>query len=784
MDKTIIESLSIIQKTPSKLSDTMLTESHQWNTNPNLNVAESENIGANHLGFVKFLFQQYSQQLRLNSNYYPAESAFNFYVNNRITKCLEGTVNIEAARENFYTELFQHTNLPRNYSFVPIIREINQTIEKYTQQQFSITYADKGKGRIQTPAATPKEIQLPSWKKHRVESPTASLYHYTFGSAINISSADASTSNMTLTEFDYHHLNQTLELLPFETLNIQAQQSLNLENLEIETPNHQRQNNLNPELIAKLIQQPFQLPPQQPVQQQPLQQPPQPPNLDPMAYAPITKLDNFTGEEDDAQVWLNDIEKAITMKFVRYFSNNNSINKLANFFTTIKQKNTEAVTTYLGCFHRNLHQIQAIQADYFTASQILNQFIRGLCSNLLQRVCPMHLVDLPIAVTHARDFEAAELEANHVQAVNLVMNRSSKLDSKLKQFSESINQKLEIYLADNLYCGSRKCMSATTIVNKAIFELRPISKYLSANDAATNLSTASISTFSLSTAATGNLSTAASSNLSAAAPNNLSVSTINPNTTPKLSYDDIRKPKIQNCSKLEIGNSCSSTGTDTTQNSTFQHYLSLLVTSEDALTSNQEPTQKQQTLTSNIPPATVTNDKLLAAIFPFEIKEPSSTPLFNGAALNEKRITAMYTNAKVDGQFIKLILDSSSAGSIITQQLMNQLGRRVDQAASARIITADGMTKTPIGKIDDFSFKVNGIVTPIKVLVMKATQYQALIGNDWLSKVNAMLNWNIQELQLTYQGQHIRVPATCGHFKTPPREKLLIKLEEEKEKPI
>ncbi|KAG9286872.1 hypothetical protein G9A89_012422 [Geosiphon pyriformis] len=65
------------------------------------------------------------------------------------------------------------------------------------------------------------------------------------------------------------------------------------------------------ELIGEPIQPP-QVPPQQllPLQQL-LQQPPQPPNLDPMAYAPIIKLDNFTGEEDDAQVWLNDVEKAI-----------------------------------------------------------------------------------------------------------------------------------------------------------------------------------------------------------------------------------------------------------------------------------------------------------------------------------------------------------------------------------------------------------------------------------------------------------------------------------------
>ncbi|KAG9306586.1 hypothetical protein G9A89_004783 [Geosiphon pyriformis] len=141
----------------------------------------------------------YSQQLELNNNYFSAESAFNFYVNDKITDCLGGTVNIKSARENFYTELFQHINLPKNYSFALIIREINQTIKRYTQQQFPITYADKGKERLQTPVVTPKKIQPPTWKKIRVESPTNPSYYYMPRSAINIFSADASTLNMTST---------------------------------------------------------------------------------------------------------------------------------------------------------------------------------------------------------------------------------------------------------------------------------------------------------------------------------------------------------------------------------------------------------------------------------------------------------------------------------------------------------------------------------------------------------------------------------------------------------
>ncbi|KAG9291315.1 hypothetical protein G9A89_021817 [Geosiphon pyriformis] len=49
--------------------------------------------------------------------------------------------------------------------------------------------------------------------------------------------------------------------------------------------------------------------PQQPLQEQ--QQQLQQPNIDLMAYALIAKLEKFTSEKDDAQMWLNDVKKAI-----------------------------------------------------------------------------------------------------------------------------------------------------------------------------------------------------------------------------------------------------------------------------------------------------------------------------------------------------------------------------------------------------------------------------------------------------------------------------------------
>ncbi|KAG9287869.1 hypothetical protein G9A89_017464 [Geosiphon pyriformis] len=438
-------------------------------------VAESEIIGANHLGFAKSLFQQYSQQLGLNNNHFSAKSAFNFYVNDKITDCLGETVDIKFTKKNFYTELFQHISLPKNYSFAPIIRKINQTIKRYTQQQFPITYANKGKGRLQIPAVIPKQIQPPTWKKTRVESPTNSSYYYTPGSTINISSTGVSTSHMTLIfgQLLFQSKQKKAELLgTYKNNGIRRERRRRSQRsgIYLSEPDSRKPKYQNSELsdlqnlpLVIIINPPPVAPQQQPLSQPQIQlplPPPQQPNIDPIVYVPIAKLEKFTREEDDTQIWLNDIEKAITanrwndtrefkIDFLKYFSNNNSINCLVNIFSTIKQEENKAVTTYLGCFHRNLHQIQAIQADYFTAPQILNQFIRKLYSSILQRVCPMHPADFQVTVTNTRDFKLAELEANHAQAVNLVMNESSKLDFKLKQFSNSINQKLKGYLADN-----------------------------------------------------------------------------------------------------------------------------------------------------------------------------------------------------------------------------------------------------------------------------------------------------------------------------------------------
>ncbi|KAG9300308.1 hypothetical protein G9A89_011381 [Geosiphon pyriformis] len=160
-----------------------------------------------------------------------------------------------------------------------------------------------------------------------------------------------------------------------------------------------------------------------------------------------------------------------------------------------------------------------------------------------------------------------------------------------------------------------------------------------------------------------------------------------------------------------------------------QDFLYTALSESRTAAQQQNPSQNHTT----IPPARIAKNANLSDIFSFEFEANESPFLLSNTAANkQKAITVIYTEAK----------------------LMQQLKRNVDQPAQTVIVTADGMKKTPVGKIDNFPFTLDGITIPVKVLVMDAPQYQALVGNNWLQKANVKLDWETQELQISYQRQH------------------------------
>ncbi|KAG9286057.1 hypothetical protein G9A89_022734 [Geosiphon pyriformis] len=144
---------------------------------------------------------------------------------------------------------------------------------------------------------------------------------------------------------------------------------------------------------------------------------------------------------------------------------------------------------------------------------------------------------------------------------------------------------------------------------------------------------------------------------------------------------------------------------------------------------------------NTISPAQIAQNASFSDIFSFEFEANKSPFLLSNVAANEqKAITAIYTKAEVEKKFIQLILDSRSAGT-------------------------DSMKKTPVREIDNFLFTIDGIIIPVKVLIMDVPQYQAL---------------ETQELKISYQGQYTRVSVTCSTFNKRFEKAPVFKFEEEK----
>ncbi|KAG9294591.1 hypothetical protein G9A89_008070 [Geosiphon pyriformis] len=125
-----------------------------------------------------------------------------------------------------------------------------------------------------------------------------------------------------------------------------------------------------------------------------------------MAYQDITKLEKFSGtaifSDQNCQFVVPEPGRE-------------------NQFSIIKQKDHEAVTTYLGQFNQILCQILAIERDYYTVAQVLNQFIKELQSSILRSVRSRHPTSLQDTIALTCNFES-------------ITQLSEKLTQKIKGF--------------------------------------------------------------------------------------------------------------------------------------------------------------------------------------------------------------------------------------------------------------------------------------------------------------------------------------------------------------
>ncbi|KAG9306194.1 hypothetical protein G9A89_016098 [Geosiphon pyriformis] len=666
------------------------------------------------------------------------------YIENRINNYFFGNYNISEVRSNLYNNLVHYSQLGtenlNSETLATYFQELNFNIIKYceetypVQSQYSIDFEsetetnNKNKQKLkQYSKTTTNTLILPKTTAKHLQTPEQGT---------------SSKLPLTITPFP-------ASLVQAQTPNLLLNQFARLEDFTSpRSPTRQQkplQTTANEENDSEISE-------KKSIDSE---------NKEDKMTAYIAKISEFNGKdiETSPQEWLNQVTKAgdanrwnaarmlrtipyflkgtVAFKtaFLEQFTDNNTSITLRNCFCNIKQEIFKSVMTYIGKFNKLLRQICQLETNnYYSNAQVLDQFIDGLKDKLIKKICPHAPEDLNSAIQHAKRYEMAMEEANHTKLVNLAIGETS---SVAEEKIDQLTKKVENYF--------------TNQQQQQLQRYQPPQRWNQNNF----------------------------------------ISSSN-NQPQNCHYCGISGHWKRDCKKLQQDQQNRTYYSPRPQYQTdyyqpalqpiqqqyrqpIQHYqvparklprpshyytqLSYLTIPEKqdfyhpALSEGRAAAQQQNPsyTPTTIPPTRIAENANLSDIFPFEFKANESLFLFSNAAANEqKAITVMYTEAKIEGIAICLILDSGSTGSIITYQLIQQLKKNVDQPAQTVIITTNGMKKTSVEEIDNFPFTLDGITILVKVLIINTLQYQALVGNDWLQKANAKLDWETQKLQLSY----------------------------------
>ncbi|KAG9286036.1 hypothetical protein G9A89_022713 [Geosiphon pyriformis] len=358
----------------------------------------------------------------------------------------------------------------------------------------------------------------------------------------------------------------------------------------------------------------------------------------------------------------------------KQFTDKNTSITLQNCFHNIKQELSESVMTYIRKFNKLLRQIRQLETnDYYSNAQILNQFITGLKDKLIKKVCPHAPEDLNSAIQHAKRYKMVIEEANCTKLSKTILLTNNNSNSK------DINHpkdEIKITSHHSLITSLRIAITVKFLVTE---------KEIAESYNETNK--------------------------------------IEP--APQPIQQQYQQPPTQ---YYQVPAQRLITQNQFTSQNRYQVNNNRISSNNQLVPRNSTQPRPNHYYTQLTRIAENTN---LLDIFPFEFEANELLFLFSNAATNkQKAITAMYTEAEVEEKTICLILDSGSTGSIITYQLIQQLKRNVDQPAQTVIVTANSMKKTPIREIDNFSFTLDGITIPVKVLTEKSKNYNSPIKDN------------------------------------------------------
>ncbi|KAG9284512.1 hypothetical protein G9A89_014116 [Geosiphon pyriformis] len=130
-------------------------------------------------------------------------------------------------------------------------------------------------------------------------------------------------------------------------------------------------------------------------------------------------------------------------------------------------------------------------------------------------------------------------------------------------------------------------------------------------------------------------------------------------------------------------------------------------------------------------------------------KTPKTNKHLHQAGLaDNSNVTPLICKAQVAGYFIDLILDSRSSVSVIAKHFLEAIGRKIDEPSTKLMTNVHGDKKKGLGIAKAIPVRINGISIETDMEVSEAKEYTIIVGNEWLKKAKALLDYKLCELTI------------------------------------
>ena len=138
-------------------------------------------------------------------------------------------------------------------------------------------------------------------------------------------------------------------------------------------------------------------------------------------------------------------------------------------------------------------------------------------------------------------------------------------------------------------------------------------------------------------------------------------------------------------------------------------------------------------------------------------------------AEEEPKRTSAYMRSYIGGEEASTIADTGAGCSIIGQAFLRRINWPIEKPATTTLIVADGQKAVPLGSISNVPVTLaNGVTIIVKWMIVCNGEYDALLGNDVLHAIHAILDMNAEKMEIEHRGKKHLINLTTTKGTQPP----------------